>query len=306
MTFLYCVRERLYSTQGTATTWTIGYFFLAGFFVVLAAYSLVPVIRYWQEFRTLSPLNRITRVMITVAIILKFLGNLTAVSLGRTQYIDYNPSQITIGKLGFIGLLALEFPAYVVSTVYTLVLLFWLLTCLELLPNRYSTRFRTMKIVLIVYNFVMYGLFITSAMLMIAQSHAHIEVYSITAIMRDLVLSIIFVTFYFSLKLGLREIETYMTIEMQLIKSTLALAVLVLLRGILPFVQGILLMVDDNPQQLECRIGFLVWWGLSELVIEGAPLWYLIRVNNGFLVETHREESERRRSRIEDSFFSGM
>jgi hypothetical protein len=306
MTFLYCVQYRRYSPQATATTWAIGYFVLAGLFLVLAVYSLIPVIRYWLEFRSLSPLNRATRVMITVAILLKFLGNLIAVSLGRSQYQEFDPSQNTIGKLGFIGLLALELPAYVVSTVYTLVLLFWLLTCLELLPHRYATRFRTMKIVLIVYNFLVYVLFTASAVLMIAESEAHIQVYSITAIMRDLVLSIIFVIFYFSLKLGLREIETYMTIEMQLIKSTLALAGLVLLRGILPFVQGIMLMTDDASQEHECSIGFLIWWALSELLIEGGPLWYLVRVNNGFLVETHREEADRRRTRFEDSFLSGM
>jgi hypothetical protein len=306
MTFLYCVQYRLYSTQATATTWAVGYFILAGFFLLLTAYSLVPVIRYWPEFRGLSALNRTTRAMITVAIVLKFLGNLIAVSLGRTQYTDYDPSPVTVGKLGFIGLMALELPAYVVSTVYTLVLLFWLLTCLELLPQRYETRFRTMKIVLIVYNFLLYALFLTSAMLMVAQSGAHIQVYSITAIMRDLVLSTIFVIFYFSLKLGLREIETSMAIEKQLIKSTLALAALVLLRGVLPFVQGIMLMTDEHAQKQECRIGFLIWWGLSELLIEGGPLWYLVRVNNGFLVERHQEESDRRRSRIEDSFLSGM
>jgi hypothetical protein len=162
-----------------------------------------------------------------------------------------------------------------------------------------------MKIVLIVYNIVMYTLFLTSAMLIVAASSAHIEVYSVSAVMRDLVLSIVFVTVYFSLKLGLREIETYMVIEVQLIKSTLALAVLVLLRGILPFTQGIMLMTAEVSQKAECSLGFLVWWVLSELLLEGVPLWYLTRVNTGFLLETHLEESDRRKSRLEDSFLSG-
>jgi hypothetical protein len=306
MTFLYCVRHRQYSNQTTSIIWTAGYCCISVFFLILVLYSLIPVIRYRREFRTLSTLNRATRIMITVALFLKFVGNLGTVGVGRGAVTDYNPDRFSLGELGFYGLLFLELPAYVVSTVYTLVLLFWLLTCLELLPQRYATRFRTMKVVLIVYNFVLYGLFITSALLIVAASSAHIEVYSVGAVMRDLVLCIIFVIFYFSLKLGLREIETYMVIEVQLIRSTLALAVLVLLRGILPFTQGIMLLTTDVPQKHECKVGFLVWWVLSELLIEGVPLWYLIRVNNGFLLETHMEESDRRKSRLEDSFLSGM
>jgi hypothetical protein len=302
MTFLYCVRHRQYSGDTTSSIWTGGYCCLSAFFLCLVLYSLIPVIRYRREFLTLSGLNRTTRVMITVALFLKCVGNLGAVSIGRLLVTDFDPSTAGITELGFYGLFFLELPAYVVSTVYTLVLLFWLLTCLELLPERYTTRFRTMKIVLIVYNFVLYGLFLTSTLLIVAASTAHIEVYSVGAIMRDLVLSGIFVTFYFSLKLGLREIETYMVIEVQLIKSTLALAVLVLLRGILPFVQGIMLLTTEIPQRHECSIGFLIWWILSELLLEGVPLWYLTRVNNGFLLETHREESDRRKTRLEDSF----
>jgi hypothetical protein len=307
MTFLYCVHKRVNVSPGTAITWTVGYSFLSSFFVVLVLYSLIPLIRYRRAFLSLSFLNRVTRVMITVAVFLKFVGNLTAVAVGRLTYPDFDPEPMTIGKLGFCGLFSLELPAYVVSTVYTLVLLFWLLTCLELLPDRYGARFRTMKMVLLIYNFVMYALFLTSAMLLVGQSSAHIEVYSISAIARDLVLCIIFVTFYFSLKLGLREIETYMTIEVALINSTLAIAVLVLLRGILPFVQGIMLITHGAAQSRECSIGFLVWWALSELLLEGVPLWYLTRTNNGFLLETHLEETQRNTSRssIEDAFISG-
>jgi hypothetical protein len=237
---------------------------------------------------------RSIRVLITIAIFLKFLGNLAAATVGRTQFTEFDPDSLTIGRLAFWGLLFLEFPPYVVSTVYTLFLLFWLLTCKELLPQRYGLSFRTMLIISIIYNVSGYLIFISSVVLLATGSREHVEVYSVGAVTRDLLLAIIFAVFYFSHRVWLREIQSYVTMEESMFRSAWVLAILLLLRGILPFTQGVLILTQNHSQQSECSPGFLIWWAISELGIEALPMWYLIRANNAFCLELHFEENDPR------------
>jgi glucan phosphoethanolaminetransferase (alkaline phosphatase superfamily) len=234
------------------------------------------------------------RLLITIAIFFKFLGNLAAAAVGRTQFSEFDPDETTVGRLAFWGLLFLEFPPYVISTVYTLFLLFCLLTCRELLPHRYGLSFRTMLIISIIYNISSYLIFITSVVLIAIGSRAHVEVYSVGAVTRDLLLSLIYAIFYCSHRLWLREIETYATMEESMFRSAWVLALLLLLRGILPFTQGILILTQNNSQKSECGAGFLTWWALSELCIEAFPMWYLIRASNAFSLELHLDDSDRR------------
>jgi hypothetical protein len=126
--------------------------------------------------------------MITVDLSLNCAGNIGGVGVDRGAETGLDPDSSLVGELGWYGLFFLEVCPYIVSTVCTLVLLFWLLTCLDLFPQRYSTRFRTMKIVLIIYHIVLYGVFLTSALLIVAASRAHVDEENVGPIMRDLVL----------------------------------------------------------------------------------------------------------------------
>jgi hypothetical protein len=222
------------------------------------------------------------------------LGNLCAAIVGRTQFSSNSPDEHQVASLGFWGLLFLEFPPYFISTVYTLVLLFWLKTCKELLPHRYGGRFETMKIVTIVYNGLCYVIFFASLILLILEAREHLIVYSVGAMLRDIVLAIVFLIFYFSLKIGLRKIGNFATIEIWLFRVAWVAAVLLLLRGVLPLTQGMLILDRENPQETECNAGFMIWWILSELLLEGLPVWYVVKNYSKFGGDSQAEGTDRR------------
>jgi hypothetical protein len=150
-----------------------------------------------------------------------------------------------------------------------------------------------MKIISIVYNVLCYLAFLASVLLLGFGARAHAGMYGISAMFRDIVLAIIFLVFFLSLKIGLREIENYAIIEKWLFRSAWVVALLLLVRGVLPFTQGILILTEDDAQEKECKIGFMVWWILSELLIEGFPLWYIVRKSSNWLVDVQMGVTER-------------
>jgi hypothetical protein len=97
--------------------------------------------------------------------------------------------------------------------------------------------------------------------------------------------------------------------ERRLMIFVAVLALVVLVRGVLPVVQGLMLDNEDTPPDqdvdTECAPGFLVWWIASELLLESGPLCYLLSVNNRFLRDKQKEVSDRPQSLVDYTLLAG-
>jgi hypothetical protein len=80
------------------------------------------------------------------------------------------------------------------------------------------------------------------------------------------------------------------------------LALVVLVRDVLPTVQGVLR--DENGGVENCGIVFLVWWIAWEIVVESLPLSYLLASNNRFLRDQHQALADKQRSLVESPLVS--
>jgi hypothetical protein len=187
------------------------------------------------------------------------------------------------------GLILLDLPTYLVSTCYTFVLLFWLLICLQLLPLRYTGTFNRMKVVLLAYNIAIYLIYFASmAALLIsrmasAAPRSAAYIIGIGECARDMILCVIFAVFYVFLKLGLSQVDAARsTEEKRLLRFTIVLMVLLVARGLLPLFQGLIFL----NQPTECSKWLCAWQFLVGFICDGLPLWWLIYVNNQFLLDS--------------------
>jgi hypothetical protein len=212
---------------------------------------------------------------------LKCIGNVVAIFLG----LHYG--QHSHGVQSVLALLLLEFPCFIGTTVYSLVLFLWLAACYEVLPRRYATITRVMKYVLVGYNVIIYFLFIVS--LVIAGINTSDQFGGPLSFCRDFVLTGVFSVFLVVLHLGLKVHlpDEHAHHERRLVFSGLGLSTAVLCRGLLSLIQGLVLLWT----KWECNwVGFIMY-ALSEFLTDGLPLFFLIKTNNDFLIEQHLAKS---------------
>jgi hypothetical protein len=283
MTFIKCV---VGSSHNNSTLWQVCYGVLFGYFFVLFLYGLVPIIRFYRPFARFAFMNRATRISITVALFIKSMFHLGVLIIGvvNTQFFSADSPMETLW-----GLILLDFPTYLVSTCYTLVLLFWLLICLQLLPMRYSGTFTRMKVVLLAYNIAIYLIYFASMAALLISRTASAAPRSAAYIMgigecaRDMVLCAIFAVFYVFLKLGLSQVDAARSAaEKQLLRFTIVLMVMLVARGLLPLFHRLIFL----SQFTECSKWLCAWQFLVGFVCDGLPLWWLIYVNNQFLLDS--------------------
>jgi hypothetical protein len=62
---------------------------------------------------------------------------------------------------------------------------------------------------------------------------------------------------------------------------------------VLPFSQGILILTESGSQENECKVGFLVWSILQELLLEALPLSFLVSRSATLLIDFQTGVSER-------------
>ncbi|OHT05882.1 hypothetical protein TRFO_26238 [Tritrichomonas foetus] len=265
--------------------WITGFAVISSTDFCAFLFGIIPIILYWQIFRSLPSLNSATRFTFTFTLLTKSLLHLASLLFGI-----FMPDS---KYLSTMGMLFEELPSYFITTSYTLVLMFWLSICLQILPFRYVKAFRYTYWVLIIYNIIFYVLFISCVVINIIylnNGDTHLEKIgnSMTGIVscgRDFILCLIFWIFVFALKIGLKE-DSYTEKskdEKNLITFTIILSILVLLRGIISVCQGTLFFAGDD-----CHQAFFSVFVVQELFIEIIPLCVFLGLNNVYLVNQNR------------------
>jgi hypothetical protein len=280
MAVIRCIQDPIHSTK-----WISCFIALIVYYFGIFLYGVLPVLRFRMAFSHLSFLNRLTRIGFVIAMGFKFLGDIGAVLIGNSIEGDFN--------FWFAGLFCCELPSYAIASCYSCVLLFWLSVCTEVLPGRYGKGFRIMKVVVIGFNVVAYLVFITTAVLF---HDPHIVDHSfngIAALCRDFVLGVIFIVFMITLRIGLKEdLQAGETLdERKLVRFTVILSVLLLLRGGVSLIQGFVFTTES----MECGSGFLSLVMVCELLFEGVPFLFLIHVNNDFLATESENDLQRQK-----------
>jgi hypothetical protein len=272
MTILRCLRNGDFTDA-----WTVIFLVLIVFFLGVFLYSVIPVLCYHREFANLSKLNRWSRHAFCAVLLLKVCCHIVSLSFGKIRGED--PPEL-------VGVLFIEFPYFPIVTCYSLILLFWHSLCVQVLPNRYIKSFRIMRAVLLVFNVVIYILYIISVVFHsreIFSGHTPDKFSGAISVVRDFSLALILIIFVVRVKMGLREdSEADETVdEAFLMRFSIVLSVLLLYRGSVTLYQGIRLIGNKD----ECRILFLLLFCGQELLADGGPLIWLIHVNNRFLIE---------------------
>jgi hypothetical protein len=177
----------------------------------------------------------------------------------------------------------------VIATSYSVVLMFWLSLCTQLLPMRYVGAFHVMKHILVVFSVLAYLLFALTVVLewdvpIVRPSLARIF-NDFAAIGRDFALGTIYLAFIVVLKLSLRDDASAGDTldERKLFCFTGTLSAFVLLRSGLALLQGLVFVNATS----ECELGFFVMLIMNELRFEGLPFIALISTNNAFIVTTN-------------------
>ena len=281
MTILRCVDPNAgnsTSWESTQEVWFTGSIILIVFFFALVLFGIIPIFKYWNEFKTLSALNISARICFTVALFLKMISHICS-------FIKWN-NFCSAKTLRILGYLFFSLPSYFITTCYTLVLMSWLVICMQILPMKIVNIFKKGKVCLIVYNVIIYICVIVSLVIEciiedpISEKHVKLNLVSgYFEIGRDIILFIVFMLFVILLQLGLGDDAfTESSIEQKkLFWLVIILAVLVLGRGIIGLTQVII------GEKTECSIGFFVAFCANEVIIEGIPLFVLLKINNGFL-----------------------
>jgi hypothetical protein len=297
MAIITCIRPH----QKIDPLWLAYFIVTLVYFLALLLYSIIPVGLYYRQFRQLPTLNRWTRLGISISIALKVIGYAIAIVIGFM----IPPSDIVAMHVS--GICLLEFTSYVTATCYSLLLLFWLSVCVQLLPLTYVPRFRVMRIVSIVYNILIYIVFITVVAVNTRtypsesiMAHVRNIANGVSAMARDFMLVLIFLIFLIHLKLSLRDNAQSgeMIDERTLFRFSLMLGVALLLRGIVSLIQG--LVYQNQERGTDCDTEFGVMCLLQEIILEGGPFIVLIRTNTRYLVEQH-QYAERASSRLNSS-----
>lgn len=280
MTILSC-----FAGDGNTVMWKVGASFVCIIFFLICFLGVVPALRFWPEFRLQPIFSIITRTSFVITALVKALGHMCAILIGSYPSPDSNYTRMSIS-----GLLVLELPCYFVVLSYSFVLMSWLSVCMKALPMKYARLFNWTKIGLIVYNIVVFFLFIISILIEInpdSVSTRTSDVFSgAVAVVRDFCLCLLFIGFILVLKLGLQE-DAYAeesVDEKRLMISTGILAVFLLLRGVVALIQGLSVIRKAS----ECSGGFFVCFFITELLFEALPLGALLYVSNDALNQQAR------------------
>jgi hypothetical protein len=166
-----------------------------------------------------------------------------------------------------------------------------------------------MQIVLLIFNVFAYLVVIATGVVLADPYFNGNEIRDsfngIAALCRDFVLGLIFIIFVITLRIGLKEdlLAGETVDERKLVYFTIILSVFLLLRGGVSLVQGFAF----TDEAKECQSAFLSVIMICELLFEGLPLIFLIRVNNDFLASQTEHIQEPRKmsmggSMVDDSF----
>lgn len=239
------------------------------FFSVLFFYGLIPIIKYRLEFWSLSTLNRSSRICFIFAILLKLV-------LHPLTFIDWKDHR-TRRILGFI---IYSLPSYFITTCYTLVLISWITICMQILPLKIVKIFVKAKVSLIIYNVIIYGLYISGLVFeCLKQPGKLLKCSGYFEIFRDIILALIYIAFIVLLERGLKDdsfAETNIE-QKKLLRLVIFLSIMLLTRGAISVAQ-----VAMHNTSI-CKIPFFSAVCFSEMCVEGIPLFVLLRINNGFL-----------------------
>jgi hypothetical protein len=269
-----------------STYWKSGFAVLSAYYCAILLYCVVPIIIHRAAFVRLSLLNRATRIGYAVSMSLKTLGDIGVNIVGHFGGAG--------SRWGVWGLFLLEFPCYVITTSYSLVLIFWLSVCTQLLPARYVRAFRVMKTVLIIFNVLAHLLFVLTVVIEwdvpISTPWLVQVFYGFAAIGRDFLLGAIFIGFIVVLKLSLRDdASAGETLdERKLLCSTGMLSGFMLLRGGLSLLQGLVFASAAS----ECELGFFVILMVSEILFDGLPFISLISTSNDFVLDVNDQRAQ--------------
>ena len=282
MTILRCVETSYYNTTEWRTTQQMWYWsslVFVAFFLILLLFGIIPLFKYWKEFKSLSPINISARVCFIIGIFLKLMSHM----LVFVPWLSFCEEKV----IPIIGYFLFSFPSYFITTCYTLVLISWMQICLQIMPLKIANIFKQAKICLIIYNIIIYLFFIIGFIFECVMSieqdkekyHSLNFVSGFFDIVRDLVLFLVFTCFIFLLHKGIgNDLFAENSLEQKrLFKLVIFLAVLMLTRGIISLSQ-----VFINTKQ-ECGITFFVAICINEILIEGLPLFILLNINNDFL-----------------------
>jgi hypothetical protein len=263
---------------GTELHWAIGYGLLAGYFLFILIYCLVPIIRRYEAFGGLSALSRATRIGFAIALSMKMGGDIALNVIGHVAW----PSARDRGLI--YGLFLAEFPCYLSMSCYSLVLIFWLSACTRILPTVYVKPFQRMKRVLIGFNILAYLLFVGLVIItldVITPFETHTNLFGgAVAIGRDFLLAVIFVVFLITFRLGITDDASVgdSVNEQKMFGFTVMLSIVLDIRGALTLAQGLIFSESD-----QCNPVFFALVMVNEIVCEGIPFVLLIKSNNEFL-----------------------
>jgi hypothetical protein len=269
-------------------------FFLVSIFYsfCLFLYSVIPTIRYYAHFQPLPRLNRWTRNSISFSLAFKFLSRSLGVIVGffvpssdrRAMYVS--------------GQCLNELPSSVITTCFSLLLLFWLSVCAQILPRRYAPRFQAMRVILIVFNIVFYVVFLTVVIIdsVLDTSEKSQDIRAMLGgtwpLVRDFGFSVILCVFVVHLKHRMTDSsQTGATIdETQLVRVTGMLIVSILARGAISLAQGLAYASPESTEgktdkTTECSLGIWIMFLVQDLILEGVPFIVLIRANTEYLKE---------------------
>jgi hypothetical protein len=282
MWLLECLRDSSDGAYTNSVMWIIGYAILGLGYVLVFIFGVHPIIRHRATFSILPRLQRATRICALTALFLEAISDLFSIFAGRSLSGGTTPWRTAL------GFALLEFPPYVIDTVYCLALLTFLSICFQDTPNRYIRTLRRTKIGFILYNTVCYALFILSFLAEGADWFGPATTLAIVVgsftVARDFALCLLFVVFVLVIRrdMGQEGFANPSTNELKLVWASLALSICALTRGVFTLVEAVALRSETN----ECQTGFYIWFLLNEIVVEGVPQAVLIWASNDYLEQS--------------------
>lgn len=281
MTILRCFDAAAENTTEWATvqsTWYWSSFALIFFYFVLFLFGIIPIIKYWEEFKSLSGINIAARICFTVALFYKFVVHiLSLIHLHKFVEMKF---------LRLCGIFFFSLPSYFITTCFSIVLVSWIMLCMQILPLKIVEIFKKAKYSLVIYNILIYALFVASVCVETFISDppktSQLKMHQISGyfdIFRDIVLFLLFFLFVFLLQKGLGndEFAESSLEQKKLYWIVIIIGILMLARGIISLVQ---VLIGTTK---ECGIPFFSAYMFEEIFIEGIPLLVLLGINNGFL-----------------------
>jgi hypothetical protein len=270
---------------GTQLPWAVGYGFFAAYFLVILLYCVIPIIRQRAAFARLSLLSRAMRIAFAIALSMKTGTAIALIVIGNVAWASAD------AQAGLYGAFLGELPCYIITSCYSIVLIFWLSVCAQTLPMVYIGAFRWMKRILIVFNMLIYLLFVGIVIIalgIITPANRPTSFWiGAFAIGRDFLLAVIFIVFLITFRLGVKDDASAGDAigEKKMVCFTVVLSVFLVLRGAVTLIQGLAFSESTS----ECSHIFLAFVIVNEVIFEGSPFVVLIRSNNTFLAQAEAD-----------------